>query len=96
MADEYMKSVWKRLVDYKRLNTTALSPVPADTGAAGTRQQTAKKEIKKSSSAPVRKKRGGFIHVMDKIGDIIIFPIVKMAELSDLGKSGKKKIPDRT
>jgi hypothetical protein len=55
-------------------------------------REIAKEEPKPRQQKPSDKKTGGVVSILDKIGDIVIFPIVKMAELSDLkGKSGKKQ-----
>jgi hypothetical protein len=93
MANEYMESVAKRLAEFKSVNTPVKLPqeIPTVKEEVG-KKQPVKEDIKPVSREPVKKKTGGVITVLDKIGDIIIFPIVKIADLSDsVGKSKKKK-----
>ena len=53
--------------------------------------EKAKSDKMKISGTEPEKKSGGVIHVLDKIGDVIIFPIVKLAELTDLADKPDKK-----
>jgi hypothetical protein len=100
MANEYMGSVWKRLEVFRGLYKAVTPPLeqPVVVVEKDKYPETVKEAVKEAPTtpraprAPIKKKTGGFVSVLDKIADIIIFPIVKMAELSDLiHKSGKKK-----
>jgi hypothetical protein len=82
MANEHMESVAKRLREYAKKGTSVMVVQPQ-------RQAEVKQRESEESHAgtqpevPVNNKPGGVIRVLDKIGDIIIYPIAKMADLSD-------------
>jgi hypothetical protein len=94
MANEHMESVAKRLEDYRKksISIMMLQPQPAkvkkESQEKVTRGWVTPKESEESypgaeSEVPGKNKPGGVIRVLDKIGDIIIYPIVKIADLSD-------------
>jgi hypothetical protein len=92
MANEYIESVSKRLDAFKGVNIIVPQshPVP-EVKEKVKKPVIIKEEPKPVYHEPAKKKSGGFVHALDKIGDIIIFPIVKMAEITDLDRKTDKK-----
>ena len=92
MSSEYIESVARRLSVY--WNTGAGKAVPQKQLVIKDKApntEKAKSDKTKTSGTEPDKKSGGVIHVLDKIGDVIIFPIVKLAELTDLADKPDKK-----
>jgi hypothetical protein len=92
MSKEYIESVARRLADVKDIGTSKTTPhkQPAIKDEAP-RREKAKQDKDEPIAKKPGKKRGGFINALDKVGDAIIYPIVKLAELTDIEDKNKKK-----
>jgi hypothetical protein len=99
MANEYMGSVSKKLKAYNiRSDDSAAAQVKKQAPVAEKVERKEAEKIISAINADIEsycnnvngqpqaspgKKPDGIIHALDKIGDIIIYPIVKIADLSD-------------
>jgi hypothetical protein len=92
MSNEYIQSVARRLTSIKDIDTPKATPQkqPVIKDEAPRREKAKQKKDKPTAKEP-EKKRGGLIRALDKVGDVIIFPIVKLAELTDMEDKNKKK-----
>lgn len=92
MSKEYIESVARRLAAMKDIITPEAAPQkqPVIKDEAPRREKVKQEKVKPAAKQP-EKKRGGIIRALDKIGDVIIFPIVKLAELTDVADKNKKK-----